>query len=263
MKHFLGWLLVLGISLNVFAQTAPSKFFPEFAAYEREVRLYEDGKSKLTLKELYDRATSIEPLWSKEIADVLSANTSQAGVLDTRRFELQIKPYDELVEKQSDRFVFSYQEELFALPALPFYGKLAQQRGNPADKAFFKLMQGLYGRFKVWSRYEKPVSHYSSCINFGANELSKQYGVWNDYKSKYPHAYRDDVAEVIKDIEDVLAAGTCACGDQQSFQSELKFFIKTYPQSKLTSLLAHRLSSPKHAPPQGLVIPMRFNCSPG
>jgi hypothetical protein len=263
MKYFLGWFLAFAISTSALAQNAPSKFFFAFAAYEREVQLYEDGKSKLTLEELYDRANAIWPLWSKDIADVLSANTSQAGVLDTRRFDLQIKPYDDLVEKKSERFVFRYQEQEFALPVLPIYGKFAQQRGNLADKAFFTLMQGLYGRIKVWRSYENPVTDYSSCINFGTNELSKQHGVWNDYKSKYPHFYRHDVEEGISHIEDALAAGTCVCGDQQSFQSELKFFIKTYPQSKLTPLLAHRLASPKHAPPKGLTSPMRFNCSPG
>jgi hypothetical protein len=58
---------------------------------------------------------------------------------------------------------------------------------------------------------------------------------------RYPQDYSKTVQQNIKDIEDTVALGTCACGNATSVAREESRFIKRFPKSPATHAARSRL----------------------
>lgn len=136
-------------------------------------------------------------------------------------------------------FVLSRGVDIFADPDPKFFRELAEQHGEPADLAFFNLLE------KSLAADYLPIYVKSQgrgvCVRYGENVIQPYYAGWLDYLHQSPARYKLKVAQSIADLEDAVGLGTCACGDIDSVQQELKSFVNRFPTAGINGKVRDRI----------------------
>lgn len=134
--------------------------------------------------------------------------------------------------------------DVYAQPDGAYLFKLAKAHGRPQDREFFRL----YRRF--WSREQLP--RYLSlgktptpCVRFDQGILPDLYASWGKYAATYPAAYADFTQQTLRDLEEAVALGVCACGDERSVQNELRGFVSRFPETPVAGQIRARLKELK------------------
>lgn len=134
--------------------------------------------------------------------------------------------------------------DTYAQPDGQFLFKLAKAHGRAEDRAFFQL----YSRF--WSREQLPRylslgKRPTPCVRFDQGILPELYASWSKFASTHPTAYTDFTQQTLRDLEEAVALGVCACGDERSVQNELKGFVSRFPETAVTEQIQARLKELK------------------
>jgi len=137
--------------------------------------------------------------------------------------------------------------DIYAQPDGAFLLGLAQGHGRPADQAFFLLYRDLWDA-NLLPRYLGAGNNPTPCVRFGENVLPPLYAGWRDYAARYPLAHIAFTAQMLQDLEEAVALGVCACGDEQSVVRELRGFVKRFPDTPVAPQIRARLKELKETP---------------
>ncbi len=137
--------------------------------------------------------------------------------------------------------------DIYAQPDGAFLLQLAGKHGRPEDLAFFEVYVRLWNEQQL-PRYLSLGSRPTPCVRFGAGILPELYADWRTYAERYPKAYVAYTAQTLRDLEEAVALGTCACGDEHSVQRELEGFLQRFPQTPVAADIRGRLKQLKETP---------------
>ena len=137
--------------------------------------------------------------------------------------------------------------DTYAQPDGQFLFRLAKAHGRAEDRAFFRL----YSRF--WTAEQLPQylsmgKTTTPCVRFGSSIVTNLYASWAAFASSYPQAYPAFTKQTLQDLEEAVALGVCACGNEASVSRELKGFLKRFPQTAVATQIGTRLRELKDNP---------------
>lgn len=201
--------------------------------------------SELVKTEQATAPVSLEPLF-------IAAEQAQDALMFTEdgdRAWIEGLSADEYATLQSELrgIKLSRGYDIYAQPDGAFLYALAKAHGRAEDQAFFRL----YHRF--WNREELPQylgmgKGTTPCVRFGEGILPALYETWGAFAKRYPQAYVAFTQQTLKDLEEAVALGVCACGDQRSVTRELKGFLRRFPQTPVAAKIGARLQELKDDP---------------
>jgi len=129
--------------------------------------------------------------------------------------------------------------DIYAQPDPAFFLALAQAHGRPADVAFFTQHSATWGPDDV-PVYLKLRPQPSPCVRFGEGRIAPLYAGWQTFAAQHPEAYAEQAAQNLRDLEEAVALGTCACGDLESVRREQAAFLKQFPGTPKAAEIAAR-----------------------
>lgn len=137
--------------------------------------------------------------------------------------------------------------DIYAQPDGGFFLQLAQAHGRLADQAFFRLYHELWGA-ELLPRYLSLGTRPTPCVRFGEGVLPKLYADWQGFAKAHPQAYTDFTVQTLRDLEEAVGLGVCACGDERSVIRELKGFVRRFPQTPVAGQVRERLKELREQP---------------
>lgn len=128
----------------------------------------------------------------------------------------------------------------YVLPDALFLSELAQRQGRPEDRAFFRYYRQSWGLdpMPAWLR---RTSRVLPCIRYGEGVMGDLYEAWQGFVREYPAAYIDYVRLMLGEIEQAVARGGCACGDEDTVEQELSEFVTRFPNTQVRPAILARL----------------------
>lgn len=202
--------------------------------YVETLRLVEDAPEPVSLEPLFALAEQVQDAamlidgdlaWLETLSDSDFAALSQA----LRGLRLS-RGYD-----------------VYAQPDPDFLEQLAVAHGHAVDRIFFVLYRRSWGDDLVPS-YLRLTSKIAPCVRFSEGVIADLYWEWLNFRRKYPLAYTVYADQSIKDLEEVVVLGTCACGGQDSVEFELTAFLTRFPQSPARPGILNRLQQLEDEP---------------
>jgi hypothetical protein len=136
--------------------------------------------------------------------------------------------------------IISRRETQFVQPDVTYYAHLANTKGDAADKAFFTALKATYPD-SIWPVYLQRQTDTGGCTRFGSLSLVETYGVWAQFKQRFPTRYQDAVSDETEAIFELLTDGTCACGSIPDVVRELTAFNTRFSSSPVTTEVESRL----------------------
>lgn len=224
-------LLLLPATL-VFAAAAPP---PALTAYRTELARVQASTAAVSLEPLLNAALAAQD------AMMQLADGDQAWI-ET----LDEAGYTQL-QAELPGFHFSRGYDVYTQPDAAFLLSLAHRKGRPEDQAFFTIYAGLWSD-EYLPRYLSLGTRPTPCVRFGENILPTLYTQWRDYAARYPQAYVSHTQQTLRDLEEAVALGVCACGDTASVERELSGFVKQFPQTPVAADIRKRLIELKETP---------------
>jgi hypothetical protein len=143
------------------------------------------------------------------------------------------------------------------MPVWEFFQRAANEKGTPADVAFFTLMLDTRpnGSFPAWVT---QTTDDSGCTSYGSGALTALYGRWNAFQHDFPRSYRVETESALQTIVEEFTNGDCACGNRKSVVSEFDLFLHAYAADPVSESLRNRLTGIQDGS-----VPIRYNCLPG
>ena len=129
--------------------------------------------------------------------------------------------------------------DIYAQPLPAFFLTLAKAHGLPADIAFFEQYAATWGPDLV-PVYLKLRPQPTPCVRFGEDRIAPLYARWQRFAAQHPNAYVEHAAQNLRDLEEAVALGTCACTGVASVLSEQAAFLKAFPASPKTAEIKAR-----------------------
>lgn len=218
--------LILMASATASASPPPLNAPPSVTAYLDQVAATEKPGPKMSLEPVYNAALAAQN-------DLMIINNNQAwieGLSDADFTTLQ---------SRLKGFVISRGLEIFADPDPKFFRALAEKRGEPADLAFFTQMEKSIAPDYL-PTYVRTQGR-GVCIRYGEDLMVPYYAGWLEYQRQSPARYKDKVTELLTNVEDAVGLGTCACGEIESVQNELKGFATRFPTSAVNDKIRDRI----------------------
>ncbi|MDO9454380.1 MAG: hypothetical protein Q7J29_16185 [Stagnimonas sp.] len=118
--------------------------------------------------------------------------------------------------------------DIYAQPDPVFFLALAKVHGTPADIAFFTQYAATWGPDDV-PVYLKLRPQPSPCVRFGEGRIAPLYAGWQAFATQHPSTYAQRAQQNLRDLEEAVALGTCACEGLESVRSEQAGFLKQFP----------------------------------
>lgn len=212
---------------------------PSVATYLDQVAAAEKPGARMSLEPVYNAALAVQN-------DLMTISKNLAWIE-----QLPDQDFADL-QARLKGFVLSRGLDIFADPDPKFFRALAQKRGEPADLAFFTLMEKSIAPDYL-PVYVKPQGR-GVCVRYGENLIAPYYAGWLEYQRQSPGHYKEKVTQSLADVEDAVGLGTCACDDIDSVQQELKGFVTQFPTTAVTSKIRERIEQLDKDP---LKLPVR------
>ena len=137
--------------------------------------------------------------------------------------------------------------DIYAQPQAAFFLTLARAHGRPEDIAFFTLQNQTWGADGV-PVYLMLRPQPSPCVRFGEDRIAPLYRSWRGYLKAQPAAYRAAATQQVKDLEEAVALGTCACKGLDSVLNEQRGFLKAFPTTPVAQQIRARMRQLKTDP---------------
>lgn len=225
------WLVALAIALSFGAGSAWA------APQLKEVERYAQQLAELTASKT---RTSLEPLFE-------SAGALQDAVMTVGDDDLA------WLERLSDAEAQSLQARLLGIRlhrGLDVHAEidrdvllaLARKFGTTADVAFFERYAEAYNE-QALPVYLRFTDRIAPCVRFDTDDLGNQYDGWRTFEREHPDRYSAFVDQWLRDIEDVIAQGTCTCTpDQAPVEASIAAFIERFPDTPALADAQERLA---------------------
>lgn len=120
--------------------------------------------------------------------------------------------------------------DIYAQPEAAFFLALARAHGQPADVAFFEQYAATWGADSV-PTYLKLRPQPTPCVRFGEGRIAPLYAGWQQFVADHPAAYATHAAQNLRDLEEAVTLGTCACDGLASVQREQAEFLAQFPNT--------------------------------
>lgn len=130
--------------------------------------------------------------------------------------------------------------DIYAQPDPEFLLQLAESHGRAEDRAFFALYRRSWGD-DLMPAYLRQTSRIAPCVRFGEGIIPDLYAVWSGFRRHHPLAYATYASQSVEDIEETVALGTCACGNEDSVERELSGFLNRFPGAPSRTAILDRL----------------------
>ncbi|WP_420466424.1 hypothetical protein [Panacagrimonas sp.] len=218
--------LILMASATVSANPPPRDAPPSVAAYLDQVAAIEKPGPRTSLEPVYNAALAAQN-------DLMTITKDQAWIEYLSDAEFAD------LRSRLKGFVLSRGLDIFADPDPKFFRALAEKRGEPADLAFFTLMEKSIAPDYL-PIYVKPQGR-GVCVRYGEDLIAPYYASWLEYQRQSPGRYKDKVTESLANVEDAISLGTCACGEIQSVQHELSGFLNRFPTAPVNNKIRDRI----------------------
>lgn len=223
-------VLVLAIGLGACQQAKLPNLPVELDAYLQALSAVEKADAPVSLEPLLAAAGSAQDKLME-----IQPNSDQAW-----QETLSDEDYATL-RKQLRGLQLSRGHDVYAQPDGAFLNKLAQAHGRDEDRAFFALYARLWTA-QLMPQYLSLGTGQSPCVRFGDNIVAPLYREWWAYWTANAPNYADFTTQVLRDLEEVVELGTCACGDVDSVRKELGEFTAAFPHSPATAKATQRLA---------------------
>lgn len=151
--------------------------------------------------------------------------TGQQAWIET----LSAEDFDQLSQRMRG-LRLSRGRDVYAQPDPNFLSELAQRQGRPEDRDFFRVYRRSWGADLVPS-YLRLTHRVSPCVRFGENVIPDLYAGWRAFRDRHPMAYATSAAQAVRDLEEAVELGTCACGGHDSVEQELSGFVTRFPDT--------------------------------
>lgn len=186
--------------------------------------------------EAADAPTTMEPLFhaGEEAQNALMRIEGDAALLE-KLTEAQFAD----TQKAMRGYQLSRGYDIYALPNLSFFVQLANTHGKPEDQRFYRLARQSEGEnfLPLYLKEKIPTP----CVRFGERLIGELYEGWSSYARSYPKAYSAAVQQYLRDLEEAVALGTCACGDAKSVQTEQREFLRRFPKNPMQKEIRLRM----------------------
>ena len=169
------------------------------------------------------------------------------GLGDQAWIEQLDEPSWEKLRGEMRGFSLSRGYDVYAQPEAAFLDALAQAKGRPADRDFFRLYRGFWTG-ELLPAYLSMGQRPTPCVRFGEGVLQPQYAAWRDFSRRYPKAYAGFTRQALADLEEAVGLGVCTCTDADSVKRELAGFVKRFPDSPVAGKVRSRLVELKENP---------------
>lgn len=210
--------------------------------------------SALQALESRSRGSSVEMTFSRALAlhAALLRSTDGGAYLESVG-EHQFETLSETVRGM----ILNREEIVLAEPDPAFFLDLAHRFGGNADVEFFQNYSATLPD-GIWRSYLEQQTDVTACTDFGRGQLVERYGGWVSFRSSYPGRYTESVRSEIEAIEQELTQGTCTCGTQEEYVSELEKFAERFPLSPATPKIRERIEELRQER-----ATVRFHCASG
>lgn len=216
-------LMLLVVNATVRAQSWPEPV----QRYLELLQIVESAPEAVSLEPLFEAATQVQDAamliqgdqaWLESLSDSDFQALSQA----LRGFRLA-RGYD-----------------VYAQPDPEFLEQLARAHGHPADRAFFAQYRRSWGEDLI-PTYLRLTSRIAPCVRFDEGIIPSLYLGWIGFRQEHPEAYASYAEQFVKDLEEVVELGTCACGSADSVEHALSGFLQQFPRSPAVPGILARL----------------------
>ncbi len=190
----------------------------------------------LTAVEHAEAPTSLEPLYhaGEDAQNALMRISGDAAFIE------QFSDAEFAAAQAAMRgYVLSRGNDIYALPRLDFFVELAKVHGKPEDLGFYRLAKQAEGEnfLPLYLKEKIPTP----CVRFNEGMIGELYEGWSSYAKNWPHAYTAAVQQSLRDLEEAVALGTCACGDAKSVQAEQRGFLRRFPKNPMVKEIRARM----------------------
>ena len=131
--------------------------------------------------------------------------------------------------------------EVYAQPDPNFLSELAQRQGRPEDRDFFRMYRKSWSSNLVPSYLRLVANRVTPCVRFGENVIPDLYDGWRAFRLRYPLAYMAYSEQSVRDLEEAVELGTCACGGRDTVEQELSAFVTRFPDTPSRPAILARL----------------------
>jgi hypothetical protein len=187
---------------------------------------------------------SLEPL-------LAAAENAQTALMEVTGDDAFLESLGEAdfaaLQAQLRGFSLARGSDIYAQPQAGFFLALARAHGRPQDIAFFTLYDQTWGADGV-PVYLMLRPQPSPCVRFGEQRIQPLYRGWHGYRKAHPAAYRAAATQQLKDLEEAVALGTCACKDIESVLAEQRGFLKAFPATPVAGQIRARMRQLKTDP---------------
>lgn len=206
------------------------------AAWPPAVTAYLDA---LSATEQADPPASLEPLFqaAEEAQEALMQvdGSGQGAWIES----LDEDDYASL-SQQLRGLRLSRGRDVYAQPDPNFLSELAQRQGRDEDREFFRMYRRSWGNDLIPS-YLRLTTRVTPCVRFGENVIPALYDGWRAYRLRFPLAYMAYTEQTVRDLEEAVELGTCACGGRDSVEQELSAFVTRFPDTPSRPAILARL----------------------
>lgn len=199
---------------------------PAVAEYLSALSAIEKSTTPISLEALLDKA---------EVAQSALMEISGSQALLERYTDAEFSA----LQAQMRGLTLHRGADIYAQPEPAFFLSLAKAHGRTEDVAFFTLYAGSWGPDLV-PTYLKLRPQPTPCVRFGEGRIAPLYAGWRGYATLHPAAYQTRVTENLRDLEEAVALGTCACDGAESVLREQAEFLKRFPDTPQAAAIKAR-----------------------
>jgi hypothetical protein len=238
-------LLISSLLLSLPTGTALARMAPEVVAaaetYARELSEVEREPKRQSLERVFALAT--------DLVEALRRPDPSAT-----------QPPDSLAQAEfasfGERLRGIVLEQGSAIIDPAFFEKLGERKGRTEDRLFLRLYHRAYPTGDR-PAYMQSRSQESGCVDFGDGTLVSLFSEWSRYGARHSKQYVPFVQSEMKRIREAMTQATCACGSSGSVQSELRFFLRRFPDDPASEVVRKRFEEVRRGTSN-----IRFNCRP-
>lgn len=215
------------------AAAAPA---PAVMAAPESPAVVDEYLAALAMAEKSTAPTSLEALFNK-------AEAAQTALMEVTGEQAVLERYTDAqftaLQAQLRGLKLNRGLDIYAQPEPVFFLALAQKHGQPADIAFFTLYANTWGADLV-PNYLKLRPQPTPCVRFGEGKIAPLYAGWKTFISQHAGAYTAQATQNLKDLEETVALGTCACDGLESVRNEQADFLKRFPDAPQAAVIKAR-----------------------
>ena len=228
-RRGLRWLAIAPLLLLAGAAFGQAGWPPAVSSYLDQLATVEEADPPISMEALFEAAAAAQDELMRIDVD---ADRAWLETLDR-------DAYNALSERLRG-LRLSRGRDVYAQPDPLFLSELAQRLGRAEDRDFFRVYRRSWNADLIPS-YLRLTSRVTPCVRFGESVIADLYAGWRGFLREHPAAYAAYARQSVRDLEEVVELGTCACGGVDSVEQELSGFVSRFPDTPARPAILARL----------------------